>query len=84
LKQSNVDNSKKGLGGLSDEEHIKILLTDSTSSAGKDRRESGFRESRERAGPLGKKQPERATHLCDEGVGCVLPPPWTPPGEVKK
>ena len=80
LKQNSNNNNKnttKRLGGLSDEEHIKILLTDSTSS--KERRESGFRESRGRAGPLGKKQPEKATHLCDEGIGCVLPPPWSPP-----
>ena len=85
LKQNSNNNNKnttKRLGGLSDEEHIKILLTDSTSS--KERRESGFRESRERAGPLGKKQPEKATHLCDEGIGCVLPPPWSPSAEVKK
>ena len=83
LKQNDDSNNFiKRVGGLSDEEHIKILLTDSTSSAEKDRRESGFRESRERAGPLGKKQAERATHLCDEGdnsFGCVLPPPWSPP-----
>jgi endonuclease G, mitochondrial len=67
------------------EEQLKLLLTDSTSTASKERQELSRPEHRERAGPLGKKQPERAKHLCDEGegLGCVLPPPFQPVPKTK-
>ena len=84
LKQNsnNNKNTTKRLGGLSDEEHIKILLTDSTSS--KERRESGFRESREKSRTSREETTRESDTPVRRGHRMRFAASLVTPGEVKK